>query len=129
MEFYAQTLCCCSVDELQHELTIPRLPNLCEAIDKLLEHDGDRGKIYCLWGEFSVHREMIRNGIRYTLPGCPNTLAWTVTLEQGEHNQQHLLIHCTINQRTHDPDFIESIEYFVAAWQQGLENAFGLDAA
>jgi hypothetical protein len=128
MEFFAQTQSDCEIGVLQNLLTIPELPRLCTAIDKVLQHDGDSGKIYCLWGEFSVHREVIRNGARFTLPGCPNALAWSVTREEIDGTNS-VLIHCTINQRSHEPDFIESIEYFVDAWQQGMEQALALKSA
>jgi hypothetical protein len=78
--------------------------------------DLDAGEIYCLWGQFEVRREPIRDGVRFTLPGCPNALAWTVTAES-----ESVLVHCTIKRTEHDPDFIESIETFIEDWQAGLE--------
>jgi hypothetical protein len=60
--------------------------------------------------------EPIRDGVRFTLPGRPNALAWTVTAKS-----EGVLVHCTISRTEHDPDFIESIETFVEDWQAGLD--------
>jgi hypothetical protein len=73
------------------------------------------GEIDCLWGQFAVHREHIRDGLRFTLPDCPNALAWTTTVAPDG-----TLIHCTINRSEQDSDFIASIEDFVADWPRGL---------
>ena len=52
--------------------------------------------------------------MRFTLPDCPNALAWAVTAEP-----RGTLVHATINQDQHDPDFLETIETFVANWRAG----------
>jgi hypothetical protein len=115
MEFFRQFAADIDETELQQLITLERLPQLCASIDTLLEDHGEHGRIYCVWGEFRVQREPIRNGVRLTLPGCPNALAWTITAEQ-----QSVTIHCTINRNDHDADFIASIEQFVDDWQCGL---------
>jgi hypothetical protein len=117
MEFFANAPCVLDPDQLQERITGPSLAELCESIERVLQWSQaeDAGEIYCLWGRFSVRRERIRDGLRFTLPGCPNALAWTITAAP-----EGTLIHCTINRSEHDPDFIESIEDFVADWVQGL---------
>ena len=86
----------------------------------MLSDQGERGEIYCLWGQFRVHREIICDGVRFSLPGCPNALQWTVTAvpDKGPHA---VTVHCTINHATHEPDFIESLIEFVENWRSGLE--------
>ena len=117
MEFYAQLINPqASVADLQEILTIEALPELCASIDEVLSDHGDRGEVYCVWGQFDIGRELIRDGVRFTLPGCPNALAWTITCE-GEDS---IVIHCAINKREHEPEFIESIEKFVEDWANGL---------
>jgi hypothetical protein len=120
MEFFATARLVASPDQLRARITGPRLAECCNAIDRVLDwrEDLDSGEIYCLWGQFEVRREPIRDGVRFTLPGCPNALAWTVTAEP-----EGVLVHCTINRTEHDPDFIESIETFVEDWRTGLERS------
>ena len=120
MEFFATTHVGASAETLQRDLTVERLPQWCASVDTVLERAGDRGRIYCVWGDFAVHREAIRGGVRFTLPGCPNALAWTVTTDLPP-DPLAVVIHCTINRREHDPDFVETIETFVEDWRRGLE--------
>lgn len=118
MEFYRQVASDCDASQLQALITLKRLPQLCASIDSLLEQQGEEGQIYCVWGAFEVARQKIRDGVRFTLPGCVNALAWTITA-----GQDNVTIHCTINRAEHDPDFIESIEEFVEDWRNGLAEA------
>lgn len=107
--------------EVLQSLTVDRLNQYCSDIDKVLriEH-ADNADVYCIWGEFTVHRQMINGGIRFSLPTCPNALAWTITTG-FEPTPQKVVIHCTINRTEHDEDFIESIESFIDSWRTGLE--------
>ena len=109
--------------DLKTLVTIKNLPELCDSIDTVIHDNGNDGAIYCLWGEFKVNREELKHGIRFSMPGCPNALAWTVTADQDENS---VVIHCTINKRSHDPDFIESIEFFADDWAEGLNKALSL---
>jgi hypothetical protein len=119
MEFFRELETAFDAPGLQGALTIESLPQHCAEIDKVLSSAGERGEIYCLWGEFSVQRQLINGGVRFTLPGCPNALAWTVTT--GLPPQPDItVIHCTINRRDQEPDFIESIGLFLDALAAGL---------
>ncbi len=120
MEFFASTALAASVTELQQRLSISALPTWCASIDKVLSDAGSHGRIYCVWGTFIVHREDIRDGVRFSLPDCPNALQWTVTTGQPAH-PRHIVIHLTINRAEHDHDFVESNRQFVADWKSGIE--------
>ncbi len=124
MEFFRIIDAPISARRLQDVLSLPQLPRYCDQIDKLLSHEGDEGEIYCLWGAFRIRRECINGGVRFTLPGCPNALAWTMTTDLPPQPER-IVVHCTINRQGHDPDFIESIEVFVDAWAEGLLRSFG----
>ena len=120
MEFFAQltnqVIC---VDGLAERLTISSLPVLCASIDSVLSQSSENeGEIYCLWGQFNVARERIRNGVRFTLLNCPHALAWTVTYHAST---QEVVIHCTIDKREEEEEFVESIQQFMADWAEGLE--------
>ena len=120
MEFFRELDSGLDVAALQRRLTIEHLPQYCREIDRVFSVAGDHGEIYCLWGQFKVHRECIKGGVRFTLPGCPNAFAWTVTT--GLPPVPELtVIHCTINRREHEPDFVESIELFADALADGLK--------
>jgi hypothetical protein len=95
------------------------LAECCASIDRVIDWNGDSGEIYCLWGEFKVNREIIRGGLRFTLPECPNALAWTLTCG-ADSVSPWIQIHCTINRSTHEPEFIESIRMFVEDWRLGM---------
>ncbi|MDX2506942.1 MAG: hypothetical protein QNL62_21050 [Gammaproteobacteria bacterium] len=103
---------------LKKLLTIKTLPELCQSIDTVILDNHNNGQIYCLWGEFSINREELKDGVRFSLPNCPNALAWTITLDADIDT---ILIHCTINKRVHDKDFVESIEQFIIDWSHGIE--------
>lgn len=120
MEFFAATTIPASVADLQRRLTISQLPRWCASIEKVLGDAQSSGEIYCVWGKFHVHREELRDGVRFSLPDCPNALQWTVTTGH-KPNPRHTVIHLTINRTEHDRDFIASIHKFVADWKAGLE--------
>lgn len=118
MEFFAEIKgVSTNVKQLHKILSIKDLSTLCSSIDTVIRDNISEGSIYCLWGEFDINREELKNGIRFSLPYCPNALAWSITLETS---LDALIIHCTINKQEHDQDFIESIEDFILAWKVGL---------
>ncbi len=119
MGFFASAAIPATVPELQQRLTISALPGWCASIDKVLSDAGSHGQIYCLWGTFHVRREEIRDGVRFSLPDCPNALQWTVTTGQPPQ-PRHVVIHLTINRAEHDQDFIDSNRQFVEDWKTGI---------
>jgi len=120
MEFFAIAAVKVRPEALQN-LTVHQLGHYCAEIENILHVDNDNSaKIYCLWGEFTVHRQIIKGGVRFTMPHCPNALAWTMTTG-FEPSPEKIVIHATINRTEHDKDFIDSIEMFIEAWKTGLE--------
>lgn len=120
MEFFTTAAIHTSALELQRRLSIRELPRWCASVSEVFSDEGACGEIYCVWGRFRVHREDIRDGVRFTLPGCPNALQWTVTTGQPPEPNK-VVIHLTINRSEHDPDFVDSNRQFVADWREGLE--------
>ncbi len=120
MEFFATTIIDASVSDLQRRLTISDLPRWCASIDKVLSDAKSSGEISSVWGTFQTHREDLRDGVRFSLPDCPNAFQWTVTTGLPP-NPVHTVIHLTINRTEHDQDFIHSIQQFVDDWKAGLE--------
>ncbi|WP_038051021.1 hypothetical protein [Thioalkalivibrio sp. ALJ1] len=116
MEFFRTLRTRLDANSIQRLLDIPALPVYCDAIDALVEHQGlDAGVVYCIWGEFRVHRERINGGLRFSLPGCPNGLAWTLSTGHPP-SPDAVVLHLTINRQHHDSDFVESLEAFADAW-------------
>jgi len=119
MEFFSElTSITASPDTLKTQLKIARLPELCASIMSVMDDRGNSGSIYCLWGEFQISREELKYGVRFSLPGCPNALSWSIT---SDPDSQWITLHLTINKQQHEPDFIESIKQFMADWSRGLE--------
>lgn len=100
---------------LQQHLSIHNLPRLCRSIETVIYDNQTSGVIYCLWGQYEINREQLKSGVRFSLPTCPNALAWTITLTHDV-----ITVHCTINKKNHDEDFIASIYKFMADWVEGL---------
>lgn len=117
MEFYQTINKKIQSDELQQAVKISDLPKYCASIYEVMHDDGDHGEISCVWGVFVIHREVIKHGVRFTMPGCPNAFAWTLT---SENDNNEILFHLTTNRKQHEEEFVESIEEFVADWQVGL---------
>ena len=120
MEFLATTELPASAEDLQRRLTIGALPRWCASVEKVLSDEQSSGEIFCVWGTFHVRREDLRHGVRFSLPGCPNALQWTVTTGNPPAPAD-TVIHATINRSEQDPDFVDSIRQFVDDWKAGLE--------
>ena len=125
MEFFATLPIVSSPQQLKEVITIPMLPSLCASITTVMESARYSGEIYSIWGQFRVNREELQHGVRFTLPACPNALAWTITQERHPQRGDEILIHASINKEEHEADFIESIEGFMDDWQQGLGDLLG----
>lgn len=105
---------------LRNLLTIERLSELCASIYTVTPGTENNGTMFCVWGEYEVNREQLSCGVRFSLPRCPNALAWTITTDQSS---EKTIIHCTIDKKQHDQDFIESIHDFVNDWSAGISKA------
>ncbi len=104
---------------LKNLLTLNNLTNLCTSISSITSQKINGCEIYCTWGSFTVRREEIKYGVRFSLLNCPHALAWTITYNE---ESEDIIIHCTIDKREQDPDFIDSIHEFVGDWSNGITN-------
>ena len=71
-----------------------------------------RAEIGSLWGEFTLTRQEIKGGLRFSLLECPNALAWTITTGY-EPAPDSIIVHLTINRTEKGHDFLEEIEDFL----------------
>ncbi len=120
MEFFAQIDKLVSPERLQQEVDIQDIPRFCSFVSEIRPNEQGGPEMISFWGVHTVQRERIKGGVRFTLPGCPNVLSWTITTGLPP-NPEVVVLHCVINRSEHDPDFIESIEGFVDDWKTGLE--------
>ncbi|MCB2226741.1 MAG: hypothetical protein KQH53_08700 [Desulfarculaceae bacterium] len=121
MEFFGLADVQTTPQRLQQCLSLERLPEFCEGISSLVKQISEQEcEFYCMWGHFAIRKDLINGGVRFSMPTCPNLLAWTVTTGFPPAPEK-VVVHATIARTQHDPGFIESLEEFVQMWVQGLE--------
>ena len=123
MEFFAYADAHMSATDLQRFIRIQNLPEWCISIEKVLSHSADRGSLLLKWGEFSVHQEVIRDGIHFTLPGCRHAMQWSITAEPGSKGGR-VTVHCTVNKTELDQNYQAQLVQFVEDWKAGLESGW-----
>ena len=90
----------------------------------LLEALNDsKAKIGSLWGEFTLARQDIKGGLRFSLLECPNALTWTITTGY-EPAPDAIIVHLTINRMEKDQEFLEEIKEFLDDQSLLLKKAF-----
>jgi hypothetical protein len=128
MEFFNFAQVYTDEPTIRKELTVERLTEFCASIYELIEIGQDEARVLCLWGEFDVRKENINGGVRFTMPNCPNALAWTITTGFPPEPRM-VVIHGTINRTEQDPGLLQSIKAFLNDWKEGIEATFGVSAA
>lgn len=118
MEFYGKANVRMSVGDIQRHIVVANLPNWCESIVQAHNDHNNKGKISCLSGDFIVHRELLSEGVRFSIPSGPHAIQWTITT-LGEGG---VLVHCTINTADPASEFVQNLEDFMANWRAGLED-------
>ena len=107
-------------NELQRHIRADNLRDWCAA--PLLQGCGnaDDGEMDSVdgWAGIGVHREVIRNGLRFTVPGSAHALQWTLTTGARPGTVQ---VHCTLNVAAADTATTVALERFMADWRDGLE--------
>lgn len=89
----------------------------------VLEGNDDLVKIGCLWGEFTLRRDKIKGGIRFSMLECPNALAWTITTGYPPAREK-VVIHLTINREKKQKEFVDEINEFLDGWETGMKIFF-----
>lgn len=123
MEFFRIVDIALSEGEIQDKIQNDRIADVNPEI-VVLQAEKDFAQIGCLWGEFTLRRDKIKGGIRYSMLDCPNALAWTITTGYPPALKK-LVIHLTINRKRKNSVFVEEINEFLSSWVQGLEAYFG----
>jgi hypothetical protein len=123
MEFFAYADAHMSATDLQRYIRIQSLSEWCASFEKVVSHSAERGVITLPWGEYSVHQEVIRDGIHFSLPGCGNAMQWTITAEPKVKGGL-VTVHCTVNKSELESAYQAQLEKFVADWKIGLESGW-----
>jgi hypothetical protein len=112
-------------EELKEKLILQKLEDYCLSIFPL-----DEGievcKIGGMWGDFTLRRDEIMGGVRFSMLDCPNALAWTVTSGYPPARDK-VVVHLTINRQRKQQEFVEEIEAFLDDHVEGLTQFFSRD--
>ncbi len=129
MEFFEIAEVATNQEEIRAKVSIDTLPLYCEAIEAVDEAEELGRVIYFLhWGRFHVRQETVMGGVRFSVPDCPNALAWTVTTGYPPAPNR-IVIHATINRTEHDEEFLAATKDLLATFKAGLERNFAGEAA
>jgi hypothetical protein len=119
MEFFRIAEINTCEQEIQDLLQLQDLESFCESVFPL-----DDGTEECtiggMWGEFTLRRDKIMGGVRFSMLDCPNALAWTVTAGFPP-DREKVVIHLTINRTRKQEEFVEEINHFLDDLVKGLE--------
>ena len=122
MEFFKVVDIRATEQELKNKLKLQDLESFCESIFPL--SDGNEiCSIGGMWGDFTLRRDEIMGGVRFSMLDCPNALAWTVTTGYPPARDR-LVIHLTINRERKQEEFIDEITQFMDDLEMGLLSMF-----
>ena len=107
---------------IQKKLTLGNLEEFCESIFPL-EDNPEVCLTGGMWGEFTVRRDEIMGGIRFSMLNCPNALAWTITTGYPPAREK-IIVHLTINRERKQEEFVEEIQLFLEDLGNGIASFF-----
>ena len=122
MEFYRIANRHASETEIREQINMNSISDIYPDII-VLEGDKDVFQIGSFWGEFTLRRDEIMGGIRFSMLDCPNAIAWTITTGYPPARNK-IVIHLTINRQEKPKEFIAEINELLDGWKKGLENKF-----
>lgn len=120
MEFFKIVEVTTDEKTIQERLTLVNLEEYCESIFPL-EDNPDVCPTGGVWGEFTVRRDLIMGGVRFSMLDCPNALAWTITTGYPPARDK-LVLHLTINRERKQKEFVDEIHHFLEDFKMGLES-------
>lgn len=122
MEFFRTINIQSSEAAIQKQVNIDSIPEICPDII-ILDGNNNDFQIGSIWGEFSIRRDNINGGIRFSMLDCPNALSWTITTGYPP-NKDQIILHLSINRKEKPAEFIEEINEFLDGWEKGLAQEF-----
>ncbi len=129
MEFFEFAEVVTRPEEIRTKVSIDSLPVFCEEIEAVDEAE-ELGRVvyFRQWGRFHIRQETVMGGVRFSVPDCPNALAWTVTTGYPPEPDK-VVLHATINRTEHHPEFIAATKVLLAALKIGLERNYADESA
>ena len=124
MEFFTIIEIKTSEEEIKKRITFDNLEDLCTSFFILeLADQPHIKKIGGVWGDFSLQRDEIKGGVRFSLLDCPNALAYTLTTGYPP-DREKIVMHLTINRMQKAREFMDELNEFMDDWKTGLEENF-----
>ncbi len=124
MEFFEFVDVTTNQEDIRTRVLIDTLPHFCKAVEAV---DGteELGRVVYFreWGRFHIRQETVMGGVRFSVPDCPNALAWTVTTGYPPCPQK-IVLHASINRIEHNAEFIAATQTLLASLKIGLEENF-----
>ena len=118
MEWFVSAQANIPVAQLQREIRADNLAVWCAlppAMAVLLDTPAGSD-----WAASGVHRELIRDGLRFSVPGAHAALQWTLTAG-GQQRAGTVALHCSVNVAAPDAASVAAVNEFMQAWRVGLE--------
>ena len=112
MEFFRTIDISTDEQKIKNTLVFEGLELMSSELILLEALNDSKAKIGSLWGEFTLARQDIKGGLRFSLLECPNALTWTITTGY-EPAPEAIIIHLTINRIEKDQEFLEEINEFL----------------
>ena len=129
MEFFEYADILTSQEEIRSKVSIDTLPFFCEEVEAVdVAEELGRVIYFRHWGRFHLRQEDVMGGVRFSVPDCPNALAWTVTTGYPPYPEK-IVLHATINRLEHDAEFIDATKALLATLKTGLEENFNSEPA
>ncbi|MHB1185699.1 MAG: hypothetical protein ACYC4A_13485 [Desulfobulbia bacterium] len=128
MEFFEYATVLTSQEEIRNKVYIDTLPFFCEEVEAV-DAAEELGRVIYFrhWGRFHLRQEEVMGGVRFSVPDCPNALAWTVTTGYPPYPEK-IVLHATINRLEHDAEFIGATKALLTTLKTGLEENFNGDS-
>jgi hypothetical protein len=120
MEFFKIVKACTTEQVLKDKLSNQNLEEFCESTF-FMEGGTDVCLIGGMWGEFTIRRDEIMGGVRFSMLDCPNALTWSITTGYPPARED-IVVHLCVNRQRKPEEFVEEIYHFLDDMESGLSN-------